>query len=127
MSRFSELMDAEMDARGISTTALAKQLNVTPASISQYRHGKAMPSKKRMAVIINILNLDYECEPMRSSVRRIGVTSAAKVLNVSPESMKLSIKANTWVWAKHWVNESGRDVYWIDRDRMEQDLGVRVS
>ena len=126
MATFSEKMDDAMREQGITTTELAKRLGVTPASVSQYRHGRFTPRGKRKQAIISLLSLDISDQPERTKVRKVGVIRAARVLGVSRDSLRHAIEQGAFPWAKFWMC-GDRPVYWIDADRMQEDMGVRVD
>lgn len=126
MSRFSDMMTDAMTAQNVSATEMAKQLGCSIALVSQYRNGHHMPGIKRLNQICQILGIDYNGEPCRSQITRLSVRKASKALNITPASLRSAIDQDTWDWAKSW-KIGDKTKYWIDKDRFEEEMGVRVS
>ena len=57
---FGERFSEEMKYGKISYAELARRLNVTKASVSMYKHGKALPSLEVFAEICEILEVSAD-------------------------------------------------------------------
>ena len=55
---FAKWLDAVLDKKGIIPVELAEKLKMSPAGVSAWRRGIARPSRKNMAKLKKVLDVD---------------------------------------------------------------------
>lgn len=96
---FCERLKTIMDKKGVKSVDLAKALNVTEGTISQYRSGYTEPKRDRLTQIANFFNvsptwlmgIDEEPNYSEHNARMLArITKYAEYLHILDKFMELS-------------------------------------
>lgn len=117
---FAEKMAKAMKAQGLCQKDISDRTGISKTCISGYMHGAGNPAPERRRQIAEALGLSadyFEDQQDPESIPKMTVEEAARIMGVSPPTVRSGLKDRVFPWGYAIETESGAWVYWINRNK----------
>lgn len=139
MTTFASLLKTAMDCAGMSQTDLHAATGISKASISQYLSGKNIPTKARIKVLADTLQVDEEflagydvpmtatpaavaASPVKTPFR-ITLEQAARCMNKSRQFVREGLKRGILPFGNAVPGSGENYIYFINPDKFRDYVG----
>lgn len=132
---FSQRLKKVMTERNITQAELSAMTGIGRSGISQYLSGKNRPGFKALTALAGALGVseawltddNEEAEAMDSGVFKIPVATAAKLMGVGKQFIRVGLQAGKLPFG-YAVNISGkRFTYYISPEKFTEYTGIEVT
>jgi len=125
-----------MEEKGITPAELSKETGIGRSSLSQYLHGKNIPTETRKAQIAYALGVDPKeleaevtqvCEiPKIPKIPRISVERAAVIMGMSHETVRKGLRQGVFPWGYGILTSDGQWSYFINAKSFAEREGLSL-
>lgn len=123
-----------MKERQLSQVQIAELTGISKASVSQYLSGKNLPRSENIKVIADALGVSVEYfdvleeeKKEYGEVRNISVDTAAKLMGVSPQFIRVGLQRGTLPFGWAVRQSKNRYTYWIGPVKFFDYTGIKVG
>ena len=125
-----------MEEKGITPAELSKETGIGRSSLSQYLHGKNIPTETRKAQIAYALGVDPKeleaevtqvCEiPKIPKIPRISVERAAVIMGMSHETVRKGLRQGVFPWGYGILTSDNQWCYFINAKSFAEKEGLSL-
>lgn len=125
-----------MEEKGITPAELSKETGIGRSSLSQYLHGKNIPTETRKAQIAYALGVDPKeleaevtqvCEiPKIPKIPRISVERAAVIMGMSHETVRKGLRQGVFPWGYGILASDNQWCYFINAKSFAEKEGLSL-
>lgn len=133
MNTFSQRLKQAMKERDITQVELSRITGLGKSSISQYVSGKNLPSRGNMKIIADALDVscewligNFEESPSASGKKNITVETAAKLMGVGRQFIRVGLQNQTLPFGTAVKMPSGKYRYYISPSKFSEFTGCEV-
>ena len=116
---------ALLKEKGMSQTALAADVGISSAALSQILSGKTKPRNMTLKAIANSLGVavhELETKPVETDMR-LDIKTAAKLMNKSEQFVRIGLQRNLLPFGVA-VKTSSKFTYYISSKKFSEYTGV---
>ena len=133
MNTFAKNLKQVMKDKDITQTELSRKTGIGKSSISQYLSGKNIPSKQKVVVLAEALDVPVDLlhegsdEPVSTSGQKnITVETAAKLMGVGRQFIRVGLQNQTLPFGSAVKMPSGKYRYYISPSKFSEFTGCEV-
>ena len=122
-----------MEEKGITPAELSRETGIGRSSLSQYLHGKNVPTETRKAQIAYALGVDpkeLEAEVTQvceiPKIPRISVERAAVIMGMSHETVRKGLRQGVFPWGYGILTSDNQWCYFINAKSFAEKEGLSL-